>query len=278
MRRLLRRHPVAAFYLLTLLLTWSLWSLPVLHRFGFTGEPPAWWQLGSFGPSLAGLLVAAALGRRRLKQLLSSVVQWRVDGRWYAVVFLLPPGMLLVPLALHLAAGDTLQLTALQPAWTLPLLFAQILFLGGPLNEELGWRGLALPALQRQRSALTSSLIVGAIWAFWHLPLFLAGAPGYTQVPLPLYVLEVLGLSVVFTWLFNATGGSVLLAILLHATWNTTLWYTLPMWGDELIRDVLVFTAALWAFAAFLIVHYGSSTLSPQDRATLDSTDRTERA
>lgn len=100
--------------------------------------------------------------------------------------------------------------------------FLVILVLGGPLNEELGWRGFALPALQRQLSPRAASLVVGLFWAVWHLPLF--WIPGASQEGLPLVPIlaQIVALSVLFTWLYNRTRGSLLLALLFHAALNAT--------------------------------------------------------
>jgi len=106
-----------------------------------------------------------------------------------------------------------------------PVQFLFVLVLGGG-QEELGWRGVALPRLQAACGGTVASLVIGVVWAVWHLPLFAIPASSqYGQAFLP-YAVAVLASSVVLTWLFNATGGSVLLAMVFHASVNasSSLW------------------------------------------------------
>jgi membrane protease YdiL (CAAX protease family) len=98
--------------------------------------------------------------------------------------------------------------------------FLQVFLVGGG-NEALGWREFALPRLQRSYSAFTASLLIGVCWFAWHLPLFLVAGSSQAGVPVAYYGIAVIALSVVFTWLYNETGGSDLLTMLLHAPVNT---------------------------------------------------------
>ena len=107
--------------------------------------------------------------------------------------------------------------------------FAFTLFLaGGPLLEEGGWRGFALPRLQRLHGPLVGTVILGALWSLWHLPLFVGPlaltGPDTTfasvSITFVLFTIGLIGLSVVMTWVLNNSGGSVLMAILLHAAFD----------------------------------------------------------
>ena len=142
----------------------------------------------------------------------------------------------------------------LPDAYLIPILFIQILLLGGPLNEELGWRGFALPALLERINALSASLIIGLIWAVWHLPLFFAEIPGYTSMPFLSYLLNVISLSIIFTHVYQKGGHQLWLCILLHAIFNTTNWLLIPLMPEEktlLITSIYVF---LTVMTAILIV------------------------
>jgi membrane protease YdiL (CAAX protease family) len=267
LREAVRSHPFATFVGVTLVLTWAFWMLPVLEQAGYLETAPPWWGLGSFGPSVSGMILAFVVGgRRRLTELLRATVRWRVHPAWYAAAALVPLIVAAPALLVHWAAGDPVAWSELPSPALLPVLFLQIFFLGGPLNEELGWRGFALPELQRTHSALASSLILGAVWAGWHLPLFWAGAAGYTALPFHWYVVNVLALSVVFTWSFNGTGGSVLLAILLHATFNTTNWILLPLLGNQEARGAAVYVLTLTIVAALLVWRRGGTYLCAQEQ------------
>ena len=104
---------------------------------------------------------------------------------------------------------------------TLPLVYPIRLVVGGVLGEELGWRGFALPRMQTKRSALVASLILGGIWASWHLPFYLSGAQTLSEFA-PTFVVTFIA-TIPITWLFNNTNGSVLLTTLLHASNGTIL-------------------------------------------------------
>lgn len=111
----------------------------------------------------------------------------------------------------------------------LPLLIIGLLIPG--LLEEIGWRGFALPRMQEGRSAMLAAVVIGLIHAAWHLPIWLLPGQGFDSVPFPAYALLVMGLSVIFTWLYNSTNGSLLIVGLFHASINA---FPAP-WGSSLL-------------------------------------------
>ena len=182
------------------------------------------------GPSLAALLLSIGLGRPALRTLLAGFSPSRLRGPWWAVALVLPLLMMVVAIAVSVAllGAPTPQLTG-GLVGVLLVEFVRILFLGGPLGEELGWRGFALPRLQQRRTALTSSVLLGLVWGLWHIPLYIV--PGTGQYELlrtgtsPAFAIGgfvgwTIGLSVLFTWLFNQTQGSLIVVILFHAAVN----------------------------------------------------------
>jgi membrane protease YdiL (CAAX protease family) len=155
-------------------------------------------------------------------------VRWRVGLQWYAVALLLPVLILVVALYLDALFGGLGPTAADFAGWyTLPLVFLITTLIKGPFTEEPGWRGFLLPRLQSNYSPLVASLIVGVIWASWHLPLLLSDPTGQ-RPPLQFFVL-VVAQSVVFTWVYNGTRGSVLLVILMHGSANTIFRFFDPM-------------------------------------------------
>ncbi len=259
--------PFAAFVILTFTITWLFWMLPVLARYGFIEEGPSWWGLGSFGPSFVGIVLAWVLGgRRALTAPLRAALHWRVHPGWYLSALLLPLAVAAPALLLYLTEDSPLNWQALPGPGMVGLLFMQILLLGGPLNEELGWRGFALPQLQRSYNALYSSLAVGIVWGLWHLPLFWAQAPGYDILPFHWYLVNTVALSVIFTWVFNSTSGSVLLVILFHATFNTTNWLLLSLLTEYAQYSTYVYVLSMVTLAVLLVGRYGSRHLSNKQR------------
>lgn len=140
-----------------------------------------------------------------------------------------------------------------------------VLTLVGGGQEEVGWRGVALPALQDRFDALTASLLVGAAWALWHLPLFVFDVTGYADRSIALYAALVVGFAVVFTWLYNGTGGSVLLAMLLHGGVNAASGLGGAFVADPTGTGVPVLAAyaiPVWLLAGALVIRHGRETLS----------------
>jgi membrane protease YdiL (CAAX protease family) len=204
---LVRKHPLIAFFSLAYLLTW--WIYPLLKFSPLLGF------FGLFGPALAAIIMAAVTeGKSGVKALLSRVVLWRVGTPWYVVALGLPTVLSMVTAGLYFLFGESelVQIVAVTPIEL--VLFVLV------VGEELGWRGYALPLLLEKRSPVTASLILGVLWGFWHLPTFLVpGTPQY-GLPLTAFVLLTIEYSILMTWLFLHTRGSVLLATLFHGAIN----------------------------------------------------------
>jgi uncharacterized protein len=204
-----RKHPLIAFFVLAYLLTW--WIYPLLKFSPLLGI------FGLFGPALAAIIMAAVTeGKAGVKALLSRVVRWRVGLPWYAIALGLPTVLSLATAALYYLVGtsDFMQVGAFT-------ILDGVLFVL-VVGEELGWRGYALPLLLEKRSAVTGSLILGVLWGLWHLPTFLVpGTPQY-GLPLSAFVLLTIEYSILMTWVFLHTRGSVLIATLFHGAINVS--------------------------------------------------------
>jgi uncharacterized protein len=263
---LVRRHPLIAFFVLTYALAWILWLPLVFLQDTIPAAPGLVLALlGSAVPSLLGIfLTAIVLGRGALRKLLARLPIWRVDPRWYLVVVLGPAALVGGMVAFNALLGG--------PALSgVPLLTAVItltffIFPGSALGEEIGWRGYALPRLQARRSALGASLILGVIWAFYHLPLFFTGqafrSPGLF-VP---FVISGIALSVILTWVYNGTGGSLLLVVLLHATANLPLTLLLEPLGSRAMLPFLLFVGPMVVAAIVVVIVAGPAHLSRKHR------------
>jgi len=172
--------------------------------------------LAAFGPALAAVTVSAAFaGRAGVTVLLSRLAAWRVSPVWYAAAAGVPVvvALLVVLLAAVLGVSTATEFGTLSAFSVTYYVFA--------IGEELGWRGFALPRLLDRYSALTSSLVLGAAWMGWHLPLFLPRMM-FAGEPLPAHLIVFCASAVLYTWLFRHTRGSVLHAVLLHGTVNAS--------------------------------------------------------
>src|SRR4051794_8829635 len=176
----LARHPLTFYFIIAYAGTWLVW-LPLALSEDGSGLLPfsnpllaTTFAFAAFlGPFLSGFVMTGATeGRAGLGRLLRRFVLWRVGIQWYLFVLLGVP--LIFTLTTVLMPGAAASFKGLATLAPLPLLglFVYVFFLGGPLGEEPGWRGFALPRLQRLHGPLVGSLILGPLWALWHLPLF----------------------------------------------------------------------------------------------------------
>ena len=209
-RRWVRKQPLVAFFVLAYAFSWSLSAVYLLTHSG-----PA---ILSCGPFLAAAAVLALTsGRPGLKALFASMRKWRVGSRWWLVAIGAPVLVTAAATGLNLALGADTPGAGDLGRWTnvLPTALVILLFPGiGGAWEEPGWRGYALPRLLERRGAVISTLTLGVLWAGWHVPVFLVGDQHWSDL---LLVVEV---TVVLTWLFQNTVGSVLIAMVFHAMNN----------------------------------------------------------
>jgi uncharacterized protein len=227
------------------------------------------WFFSIFSPSIGALMVAWIIGGpSEIKRLLSGLTRWKVAFRWYlAMAFLIlgPLAIALVYLALgNPSAGPVYGETI--PGVLLKLLF---MFFSGPLAEELGWRGFALPRLEAKHNALVSSLILGVIWTCWHIPTFFVTGLTQTTIPFPIYLVLVTTVTIYLTWLYNNTGGSLVITVLGHFAYNATTFLT----GVLRLMPAMLFYMTAGPLLALVVVGvilvFGSRNLSRKPAAEL---------
>ena len=205
---LIKQHALVIFCTVTIALTFAATLLPL------PGEVIP--VVIVFIPALMAIaLTALSEGKAGVRSLLGKLAQWRVSFKWVIIAVALALVMRLTISLIALAMGMILaiQLRPMSPAQFVVL--ALILFFFA-IPEELGWRGYALPKLLERRSPLAAGLIVGVLWGSLHLALHLPGMI-YAGLPLLPTLLQLIGLSVLITWLYTQTGGNVLLTSLFHA-------------------------------------------------------------
>ncbi|MET0938516.1 MAG: type II CAAX endopeptidase family protein [Gaiellaceae bacterium] len=261
---LIERHPLASFFLLAYAISWLLWAPLVASGDGSPSGPGlVLLLLGSLVPSTVAILLVAVLhGGAGVRKLLHRLLLWRVGvGWWIAVLLVSALGFGAIGLSV-LVGGESPNVTVTIPGAV--ALFVFFLFPGSAGGEEIGWRGFALPQLQAARSALRASLLLGAVWGVWHLPLYLVG----TDIrPLSLFapwVVLTVAASVIYTWIYNGTGGSLLLVVLFHAASNLPLTVFLePLAKDDQVTQPFLIYVALMVIAASVVVAAtGPATLS----------------
>jgi membrane protease YdiL (CAAX protease family) len=238
-RALVKRYPVICFFLLAYGVSWLAWMPYVLSTSGLGLEPdlhiPS--LLGStqlvgvlpgayLGPVAAAFLVTAlADGRAGLRRWAYRLFHFKVSWRWYVGVLLAVPATIMLATTALPASWGHLHLPNLTIVLVsyLPVLVLQIVTTG--VAEEPGWRDFALPRMQRRFGPVLGTTVLGVLWGCWHLPLFLTEWGGWPHVawwqPVE-FVAACVPLSFVITWVFNRTGQSLPVVLLLHASINTT--------------------------------------------------------
>jgi uncharacterized protein len=232
---------LAPFLLISFALAWGIMALfiflpaPMTRLFGeLTGQHPLFF-LAVWAPAIAAFAVVfQQAGVNGLKRYLRRLLLWRTSGPWYA--------FLLIGIPLLFLCGSALKgnlLTDSFPFSSPSLLLTALFFtaIKGPV-EEFGWRGLALPLLQRKFKPIWAGLIIGVVWGFWHLPAFLLSATPQSAWSFTPFFAGSIAMSVMMTALFNASRGSILLPALFHFQANN------PIWPDAQPYDAIFFVAA----------------------------------
>ncbi len=254
---LLARHPLVFYFLIAYAFSWLLWMPLVLSEDG-TGLLPFSSPLlglaipvGIFGPTLAAFTMTGITeGRVGIHRLLRGYVLWRVGLRWYLFAFI---GVSLVITLGMIIVGGLASLQFLGPGYVLTYLvtFISTLILGGPLGEEIGWRGFALPRMQPLQGPLVGSIILGLLWALWHLPEFMvptwaATSGGSSPLAIVKFCIVAIAMAIILTWVFNNTKGSVLMAILVHTSIDAPfLPFSVLLGPSEVMNSMLIGFGAL---------------------------------
>jgi membrane protease YdiL (CAAX protease family) len=260
---LVKRHPIITFFVLTYVITWAIESPLVFLTDSVTAtQGLVLVILASNVPSaVAIVLTAVVLGRGALRKLLGRLLIWRVSPFWYLVVFLGPVALTGGVVLLNALMGGP----ALSLGMTLvgaAIFFAFSVVPGSALGEEIGWRGYVLPRLQSRMSALSASLLIAPIWALWHLPLWLTGEPGRTPTLYTGFLVSAFALSIISTWVYNSTGGSLLMVVLAHATVNLPLTLVRDDLGAQASVPVLLYFGLLIVAAIVVVIVAGPKHLS----------------
>jgi len=224
--------------LVVLLATYHLISLPpqlVLVLFG----------TADFGPTDVALVMTIYVsGIAGVGVLLAQAGRWRVKPGWYVVAVCLPIVLVLSAIGISAALEGRSLAHWLQWPQNIGSLIVP------PLGEEFGWRGFALPRLQRRFNGLWASLILGVIWACWHIPIFFL--PGVPLTIFPLFLVGVTAGSILLTWLYNSTGNSLLIVMVAHAGLDLGLINIPSIAGNGLLLPIVL--ALMYCAAAVVVV------------------------
>ncbi|WP_424983705.1 lysostaphin resistance A-like protein [Maritalea sp. S77] len=246
---------IAVFLAITWAWSWGLWWPYVIYLqnkslpFGLGGFFEVAHQWAAWGPFIAALITALIFtGGDGLKALLARGVKTKFAAKYYLIIILIFP--LLIGgafFAARLMGQDIAWGEAWDAPLVLPIAFLFILFLGGPLQEEFGWRGILLPRLLDRKGPEFASLLIGLVWGLWHLPLFFIPTQTYYyERPIWGLVLSTSLISFFFTWLYKRTDGSIWAMLLLHTMYNFTH-YVFPTLQNDLAATLL------WPLQLFVV-------------------------
>ncbi|NHJ85702.1 MAG: CPBP family intramembrane metalloprotease [Asgard group archaeon] len=213
------------YFFLTLIWSWSLQIPSILKSYEII-SPPDWLItvlsiFALFGPTIiATIITAIYYGKEGLKNLYKKGIETKFKKIYLLPTLLLGLVITGVAFALSIAIfGYTLE----ENYYNIGFFVGAVLiafFTGGPLAEEFGWRGFALEKLQKHMGALSASFLLGAIWGIWHLPMHFISGTTQSFIPFIFFIPMIMFSSVIYTWLYNNTNGSVLIAMLFHWTTN----------------------------------------------------------
>jgi len=231
LRQALRKHPLIFFFLMSYAFSWIILIPYVLSVWGILpGDYTALYILKPFaGPALAALIMTGITeGKAGLVRLRQRLGQRRASWQWYLLILVGIPALLLLGIIIQPGMLASFQGLTARILVTYPLYFV-IVFFGVALPEEIGWRGFALPRMQPRYGPLWGTLLLGILWAFWHLFFFLTpnhgGGPGTSLANLlinfTIFLVMVIAIAILMTWIFNHTGGSIFIANLVHAAIDT---------------------------------------------------------
>ncbi|MFP9112967.1 CPBP family intramembrane glutamic endopeptidase [Flavobacterium sp. RHBU_3] len=266
---------VVTYFFLAYGISWLIWLPLYGPHLGIQGLPvlPYHHAIGGLGPLMASFICTAIFGGRvSVLALLKQLFNFKKP--LYAAIALLSPFLIAVIAIIigHFVDGSPLQFSGLTKNSELPqfsfvlFLLYNLLFFG--FGEEVGWRGFALPRLQERMNALSTSLLLTVFWAMWHLPLFLY-RPGYVNMDAAGafgWVLSLATGSILLTWFYNTTRGSLLVCAIFHATIDIPFTAALP---SATINGYMGMLITLWGIATIII--FKPKNLSRQHRITTNS-------
>ncbi|MGE7633628.1 CPBP family intramembrane glutamic endopeptidase [Bacillus paramycoides] len=234
LRWYLESFPLTSFFVMAYLFSWVVLIPFILSQWGIFPKTKAFdiffFANAFVGPMLAAYIMFRTLeGKESWKKVRKSIISIKVGLKWYLFTLIVIPAAMFLGMIILNGGIPTLDGLTSKFYVTYLISFVAIFFLGGPLPEEIGWRGFALPRLQSKFGPLKASLLLTVLWAFWHLPHFLTaaqrGGPGsdlsLLYFHLPIFILLCLPISIILTWVYNCHHGNLFIVMLVHASVNT---------------------------------------------------------
>lgn len=246
------------FFLLTYGVSWSIWFTTKISA---DANQILFWIAGFAPTMIAAIMSLATYKLQGLKQLFR--INWRSKPIWYLIAFLVTPICLLLAIGINVLFGGEMpkyidsihMVTSVNELPILIIIFLYI-FVFTAVGEEFGWRAYALRKLQAAYSPFIASLVLGLVWGFWHFPLFRIMGDFHQQLPLSWFILQVLGITFIFTWLYNHTSGNIFVSLIFHTSTNfsISLLPIMPLDNYGSLAPLWIAIILLWVFVVIIIL------------------------
>ncbi|MCU7667436.1 CPBP family intramembrane glutamic endopeptidase [Bacillus thuringiensis] len=234
LRGLLESRPLTSFFVMSYVFSWVILIPFILSQWDVFPKTKAFdifFVANAFvGPMLAAYIMIRTLeGKESWKRVRKSIISIKVGLNWYLFTLIVIPAAMFLGMVILNGGIPTFQDLTSKFFITYLISFVVTFFLGGPLPEEIGWRGFALPRLQSRFGPLKATLLLSVLWAFWHLPHFLTSAQrggpdsdlSILYIHLPIFILMCFPISIILTWVYNCNRGNLFIVMLVHASVNT---------------------------------------------------------
>ncbi|MFL0249284.1 CPBP family intramembrane glutamic endopeptidase [Clostridium neuense] len=271
-KRYIKNHEILSFIFLTFLFSWTIWVMLYISSKNWAMLEIIN-TLGAFGPGIMSIILTGFLYKKKgLKALLTRLTKWRYNLIYYiiAVFYWIASIYIFYLICKFFGSKGKVTFINTKPYYILGG-FIYTLLLGGPLGEEIGWRGFLLPRLQKRLNPFYSSIVLGIIWSCWHLPLFFIA--GTCQYGIPFFVFIMVGIinTIIITWIFNRTNGSLIFPILFHTCINMT-WLGLLV-GAEAFAITNIYKFSIVQVVIMIFVVRDMFKNSKYGRVTVDNGD-----
>ncbi|ETI66261.1 CAAX amino terminal protease family protein [Neobacillus vireti LMG 21834] len=234
LKEFLVSHPLSSYFIMAFLFSWLCLIPYILWQWGIL---PKSQNLAIFhvanvfvGPMLSAYIMIRTLeGKEAWKNIRKSIWQVRIGLKWYIFALLVIPAVMYIGMVIVNSGAPEFEGLSSKFFVTYPIYLVVVFFGGGPFPEEIGWRGFALPRMQKRFGALKATLLLGLLWACWHLPQFLTsaqhGGPGTHfntfATNFPIFIVCCIAISIILTWIYNKKQGNLFSVMLVHASINT---------------------------------------------------------
>ena len=256
------KKDTVSFYLLAFITSWLIWVPEALYDTGLIADN-AWItffrvnRIGAYGPLIAAIIMSIKNGS--LKSLLSRGFSRNFSKKWLIPSVILP-ALFAIALLIGMARGYSPEFMAAGNPAMLIIVPIWIFVLGGPLQEEFGWRGYALPRILEKYNGLTAGIITGSLWGLWHIPLFFIKSEGmYYNEPMWGLLISTILLSIIMVWIYNHVE-SLIPLLVFHTAFNSSH-ALIPVLGDD--TSSLMYMILLFAFTTVIVIRYGVDLKSP---------------